>query len=46
MANKKLKNKKRFETQVYDRKILRNILKSALKTNKIKKAWKEFKKKK
>lgn len=43
MANLKVN---RYETKVYNRKILRNILKSALKTNKIRKKWKEFKKKK
>lgn len=36
MANK---NVKEFENKVYNRKILRNMVKKALKTNKIKNAW-------
>lgn len=44
MANKKLKNKKRFETQVYNRKIIRNMLKKIMGSNKIRKAWKRLQK--
>lgn len=40
MANK---NRKNFNTKVYNRKILRNMLKKYLGTNKIRNAWHQFK---
>lgn len=38
MANKKVR---KFENKVYIRKIFRNMLKNAIKSNKIKSLWKE-----
>lgn len=44
MANRKLKNKKRFDTQVYNRKIIRNMLKRIVGSNRIRGAWRRFQK--
>lgn len=44
MANKKLKDKKDLKRKVYNRKIIRNILKKEVGSNRIGKIWRNLKK--
>ena len=44
MANKKTKGQRKFDTQVYNRKIIRNMLKRIVGSNRIRGAWHRFQK--